>query len=415
MRRLSGRAVERIVIMPGDTRFNLGDVAICLATVEMLRGAFPTALISVWGKRPFVDQGLEAVRFHARTGLRTLRALLQADLLIWGGGQLLQGNRSVVKVPFWVARIVVLRLLGKRIVGFGQGLGPFPRRVDRWLTRLAVACTEVFTVRDRGSLETLHAAGVPPARVRLTADPALTLRLRGPDGGKHAPPGTDVARPRLGLSVRYTRHHHQRRIVPFQLLPPKVRRRIFDSLDFRFYEETMTRLCDRLVERLGTDLVFLPMYHAPWETDVRLAQTIAQGMRHRDRVRIVAPEAGVVEMMRAFGTLDAFVGTPMHSTLLATSGLVPTLALHYEPKGREYLELLQMDSWTFPLESLWRQGGPEQLEDRIVELWGCRTQLRQDLGQRLPALRQHALANLVHLQEALGSRKMNGENEDVRC
>ncbi len=407
-------AIRRIVVMPGDTRFNLGDVAICMATLGMLRHAFPAAELAVWGKRPFVAQGFEDVRFHERLGPRTLRCLLRADLLVWGGGQLLQGNRSAVKVPFWVARIVMLRLLGKRIVGFGQGLGPFPRRLDRWLTRWAVACTDVFTVRDRASLEVLRSAGVPAARVHLTADPALALQLPAADAasGGLAPAAT---RPKLGLSFRYTRHHRQGRLVPFQLLPAGIRRRRLDTPDYRFYVETMTHLCDRLVERLDADLVLLPMYYAPWETDVPLAKGIAQRMRHHDRVHIVVPEHGVTELMRAFGTLDAFVGTPMHSTLLATSGLVPTLALHYEPKGQEYLRLLHMDSWTLPLETLWCAGGPQKLEDRIVALWRCKRLLRRELGQRLPALRQRAQANVAHVQEAFASASKDMHDEEAPC
>ena len=108
----------RVVVMPGDTRFNLGDIAICSSIVRMLRQQFRRPTIVVWGHRPCVERGFEVVRFV--TGLTAWRAAAAADVLVWGGGQLLQGNRSLVKIPYWVGRVILLRLLGKKIVGFGH-------------------------------------------------------------------------------------------------------------------------------------------------------------------------------------------------------------------------------------------------------------------------------------------------------
>ena len=413
--------------MPGDIRYNLGDAAICLATIGMIREVFSSPEIAVWGKAPLIDGGFEGVAFLERMGIRSLRAILRADLIVWGGGQLLQGNRSRVKIPLWVARIVLLHLAGKRIVGFGQGLGPISRRTDLWLTRLAVSCTDVFTVRDRGSIHVLREARAPLERIHLTADPALALagltpgttrsagrsarnRTHDSVSGDASSPGPEDGagkgaeiRPTLGVSLRYTRHHRSGRIIPFQLLPARMQGRVLDSADFRYFLETVTGVCERIVGRLGVDLVLVPMYYAPWETDLVIAEAIERRVRDSGRVRVVRPRKALAEVLNTLGSLDALVATPMHATILATSQYVPTLALHYESKGLDFFSLVGMERWALSVDSLWEPGGPDRFEALIRELWAHRVEIRRELESRMPPCVARANSNAQHLEAVLAA------------
>ena len=124
----------------------------------------------------------------------------------------------------------------------------------------------------------------------------------------------------------------------------------------------------------------------------------------RDRVALFRPDSSVEEIPALMRGMDAFVGTPMHSTILATSQRVPTLALNYEPKGRDYFRLIGQDEWVYPLERVWETSGREALLERILTLWGRRDRVRADLEERMPRVQQQADSNADHLLPILGGR-----------
>ncbi len=406
----------RVLILAGDTRYNLGDTAICLAVVRLVRKVCPDSEIVVWGKRPCFPRGFEGVRFYSPFSLGALWTLLGAQAVLWGGGQLLQGNRSRTKLLYWTCVVTLIRLLRKRIMGFAQGVGPLSLKFDRVLARFAVSCTEVLTVRDLGSLRTLEEINAPRGKIFLTADPALILfqevngngrSLQEPEADSQLHPDRHPT-PTMGISLRYTHHHRSNRIIPFQFLPVCMRRKAFESEDFYNFLAIMGCLCDRIVEELRAGITFVPMYYAPWETDVIIAESLARHMSHKDRFRIFRPSGGVEEISEVLQQVDAFVGTPMHATIFSTSHHVPTLALHYEPKGRDFFQLIGQERWTFPLEEIWSPDGPDRLFNRIRALWQERDQVRADLGRTVPKAKKLATSNADHLLAFLSHHREKG-------
>jgi glycosyltransferase involved in cell wall biosynthesis/polysaccharide pyruvyl transferase WcaK-like protein len=447
-------SMPRVLIVAGDIRYNLGDTAICLGVVRMIRKVSPDSRIVVWGHGPCFPDGFDGVEFHPPFSLGGVWALFGADAVLWGGGQLLQGNRSQIKILYWTGVVTLLRLLGKRIMGFAQGVGPLSRKIDQVLSRLACRCTEVITVRDLKSLITLQEIKVPAHKIFATADPALTLfsypqisrkfdqvlsqaiavrglnslstlqEIKAPTRNVFATvgpaltlsprsynedrpmPDSDLsarldrsarAKPTIGMALRYTLHHRSNRIIPFQFLPASMQYKTLKSEEFSRFLSTMASLCDRVIEECGADITFVPMYYAPWETDVVIAESLAQQMNHKERVQIFKPSKGVEDIAQILQEVDAFVGIPMHATILSTSLHVPTLALYYEPKGYDFFQLIGQEKWTFPLEKIEEPGGPDLLLDHICTLWRERDHVRSDLDRKIPKAKKLAASNADHL------------------
>ena len=387
----------RFLVLAGDIRRNFGDTAICLGVLRLLREVDPDATIRVAGPRPLLAGGFEGVEFLAGN-LAILRAARDADLVAWGGGQLLAGNRSRVKVPLWAARIEAMHRLGARIVGVGQGVGPLPAASDlRWTAR-AVSRTVGFTVRDEESARLLRAAGVPADRFRVAADPALLLC---PESGvPPAPARAPSARARLGLSPRWTAHHHAARWIPFRFLPAAQRRRAFASAEYRAFERSLVALADRLLDELDVDLRLFPTYRAPWESDEPLSDAVARDTRHPERVRVVRAERSVEEILAEMRAVDFFVGMPMHATILATTQGVPTMALPYEAKGTEYFRALGLPEMIGPPLGTDARD-VETVARRIVAHWVERDRAREQLAPRVAALRERARVSVDVLRDAL--------------
>lgn len=377
---------DRVLILPGDVHYNLGDTAICAAVVWMIRSLAPDCEICVAGSRPIVDEEFGGVKFHPLTSLRCLAFAARADLVLWGGGQLLQGNRSRLKIPIWFLRILAVRGMGKRILGIGQGLGPLVTASDRRFSRWAIAMTRAFTVRDRESELEAAAAGVPASKIVRTADPAILLPKAIPDFSDAATPRTSnqesEARPRLGISLRFTLHHRAHRIVPFQYLPSTARHRQLESSGYARYLDFMEDVWYEVATKLSVDLMLFPTYLAPWESDLLVAEALASRLAKRGvAAEISHPQRSLAVLLDQMRTLGAFVGTPMHSTILSTATGVPTLALYYEPKGLSYLQSLGLEEWAFPLSRFSQPASRRQLTEKVLDLWDNRDEIRDQLSR----------------------------------
>lgn len=148
---------------------NTGDEAIGLAvTTELKRrglqpivlSADPTTTGRAWGVRACGRMNLPAVT----------RALLQARVLVSGGGGLLQDLTSRRTLQYYLAVIWLARRLGRRVVVLDQSVGP----LSAWgeaAVRRALRGVSV-SVRDRDSLAYLERLGLKGV---LGGDPALLL------------------------------------------------------------------------------------------------------------------------------------------------------------------------------------------------------------------------------------------------
>lgn len=152
---------------------NTGDEAIALAITRELKkqGVEPLLLSNdpAQSARLYDCQAVPRMQ-----PLDVGRALLRSNLLLSGGGGLLQDKTSSRTLTYYLAIIRMAKLMGKRVFVFNQSVGPLSeagrRQVQRGLRGVDVI------VRDRGSLELLTQLGVPS---RLGGDPALLLRPSG--------------------------------------------------------------------------------------------------------------------------------------------------------------------------------------------------------------------------------------------
>ncbi len=386
------------LVLAGDIRRNFGDTAIALGVLALIREADPAASVRIAGPPALLPGGFEGVEFVPGDPA-ILAAARRTDLVVWGGGQLLAGNRSRAKVPLWAARIEAMHRLGARIVGIGQGVGPLPARSDLRWTAHAVSRTAGFTVRDDESARLLRAAGVPEHRFRVTADPAVMLAPA--DGTVVRPAAAASGRPAIGLSPRWTAHHTARRIVPFRFLPPAARRRVFASTAYREFETALVALADRLGDELDVDLRLFPTYRAAWESDEPLSGAVAERVRRPERVRVIRPVRGVDELLAELRGVDLLLGMPMHATILATTQHVPTLAIPYEPKGTEYFRALGLPGLIGP--PFAGAADVDAVMRRVTETWPERERVRAVLAERIAALRERARGSVAVLREALAA------------
>lgn len=149
---------------------NAGDEAILEAIVQEVkrRGHGVLAL----SKDPPATEARYGIQAVPRSNPFALwKAFGRIDLLLSGGGGLLQDKTSPGSLLYYLAVIGLARRRGKPVYVFNQSLGPLTRRGEAWVRRSLRGVKTFF--RDEGSLEYARKLGL---ETQLGADPALLLQ-----------------------------------------------------------------------------------------------------------------------------------------------------------------------------------------------------------------------------------------------
>ena len=150
---------------------NFGDEAIASSLVQKLKkeNAEKITLISSNPAKTSDLYGVESCGM-----LKFLKPLLASDVLISGGGSLLQDVTSLKSLLYYLAVIYSALIFGKKVEIFAQGIGPINSKFGQFLTKTALKRAEKISVRDDKSQELLKSWGI---EAELVQDPVLMLDL----------------------------------------------------------------------------------------------------------------------------------------------------------------------------------------------------------------------------------------------
>lgn len=348
--------VVRAVISGYYGFYNLGDEAVLYSMIQALQGCGPDVQPVVLSAAPeFTAQtyGVETVnRWQPGAVISALRG---ADMLISGGGSLLQDVTGFKSLMYYLGVIWAARLMGKPVIFYAQGIGPVNSSWGQALVALAASRAALVTVRDEESRQDLLNMGVEKT-VIVTADPVLGISPEkipaAPGRGILEAAGVDPGRGRLvGISVRPWPGKH--------------------------WPQILARVADELAHQ-GLQVVFLPMQHP---ADLEISNEVAGMMTARSRV--LRQRCTVPEMLSVIGNLDFLVGMRLHSLIMAAVLGVPPVGIAYDPKVTRFLARLHIQPAATP-EDL-------SLEAVISAAGLARTLDREDLLSRVAPLREQAL------------------------
>lgn len=334
---------------------NLGDEAVLYSMLQVLRERDPDFRPVVLSADPEYTArayGVEAVN-RWKPG-EVIMALQKADMLISGGGSLLQDVTGIKNLAYYLGVVWLARMLGKPVIFYAQGIGPVKSSLGRYMVARAASGVSAITVRDEESRADLLAMGVKKP-VAVTADPVLGL---DPETVSREPgrvilqaagvkPGNG---PLAGISVR----------------PWEGDR----------WQSIIAGVCDRLAQK-GMQVIFLPMQHP---ADLQISEAVVEMMSERSV--ILRRSCSVPEMLSVVSNLDLLVGMRLHSLIFAAVLGVPPVGVAYDPKVERFLSRLGLEP----------AGSPDNLDGEAL-LGSVESALalgRQELLQRVAPLRERA-------------------------
>ena len=158
--------MSKIVISGYYGFANAGDEAMLTAIVKSLRKTEASVDLTVISGNPQSTATKHLVNsVHRFSPLEIYSAVANCDLLLSGGGSLLQDVTSKKSLLYYLAIIWLGKLLNKKVMLFAHGIGPIRANVLRKLTKYVCSKADLITVRDTDSLVELERIGVDSAKV----------------------------------------------------------------------------------------------------------------------------------------------------------------------------------------------------------------------------------------------------------
>ena len=155
---------------------NFGDEMILKVLIEKLKQF--DVNITVLSLNPEKTKNLHKVNaVKSFDILKVILTILKSDILISGGGSLLQDSTSVKSLFYYLFVIKIAEFFHKKVMIFAQGIGPIKNKFGEILCKKLLKKADCITVRDDKSLFLLRGWGINNAN--LVVDPLFSLNLAG--------------------------------------------------------------------------------------------------------------------------------------------------------------------------------------------------------------------------------------------
>lgn len=281
---------------------NFGDEAIAGVLVKNLKnlGAEKITLISSNPKKTAALYGVQSVGM-----LNFFHALLESDVLISGGGSLLQDVTSLKSLFYYLLIIMTALLFNKKVFIFAQGFTPFRTKIGEFLTRFVLKRCTAITVRDVNSWKMLAGWNIP---AELVADPVFGIDI--PENGE-----------KQGIGIQL---------------------RSCEGLT----DEFLNKLADEIKNRFGDKEITLISLQD--NIDLPVLEKFASG---RLKTRILK-NLTVQEALDEISSLEYLIGMRFHACLAGVKTGVKVLGINYDIKVQTLAQeagfpLLELNSKNF--------------------------------------------------------------------
>ena len=359
------------VLLSGYYGFgNLGDEALLEVIVAQIKTRHPYAAIDVLSATP--RETAHALRVEATQRWETKairRAIERADVVLSGGGGLLQDATSLRSLLYYAGILRTAVRARRKTMIFAQSIGPLDF-FGKTVVREFCKGVDAATVRDEASLALLRSL-VPGMRVERSADPVFLY---------------DAPEEEIDLSAEGLGPQSD----PFVVVSVRKANGYKERID------ATAHAVDRLSERHGARVAFLPL---GGQSD---AEASTQVIRKCRSAPVLLPECSLARAANVIGHAKALIGMRLHALVFAARAGVPFLAIPYDPKVAALCRDL-----AYPLPALFslEPRSPKPTAEEIDALVDRMMDEHDAIADHLNAAQQHlrrlALRNFEVLDEVV--------------
>lgn len=291
---------------------NSGDDALLSAIIKDIKRYKESPNITVLSSNPKETAKTYGVRAISRINpFSILSHMKRAEMLISGGGTLIQDRTSTKSLWYYLTVISAALRYNLKVMLYANGIGPLNGRDNIKRTVRILNRVDLITLRDEASKELLEKIKVTEPPVIVTADPALNLTGSSEETGRKIlkDAGVPSGKKLIGISVRR-----------------------WGELGSGF-EDTIALACDYIRDKYDYYPVFIPMQMSK---DYAISINILNKMK--GRASILGEKYTVDETLAVTGCMDMCIGMRLHTLIYAAVKSTPLIGLVYDPKISAFME-----------------------------------------------------------------------------
>ena len=288
-------APRRILLCGYYGEHNLGDDALLEVLNKQLPEGWQPVITAndALAVQTIVPNGMVVNRRSLKTVLKSIKYV---QVVVLGGGSLLQDSTSFRSLVYYITLIVVARLKRKPVLLWGQGLGPLRHTWSRYLVGLVLNGATSITWRDSESMQLARRIGIKRS-MSVAPDPVWSHQAKDYQGGGN-----------IVLCWR-----------PTSLLTPSGWSLILQAVDelsenkqkavtwFAFHANQDVNLLKKLCKK---GLV-------PKRLEAKSSTIIAKNIDHAQEI---------------FSNASLVIAMRLHALILSIISQCPTVGLSYDPK-----------------------------------------------------------------------------------
>ena len=264
---------------------NFGDEAIASVLVSNLKknGAEKITVLSSNPEKTARLYDVDSEYF-----LKFFKPILETDVLISGGGSLLQDITSLKSLIYYLTVIVIALVFNKKVVIFAQGFTPFRTKLGKFFTNFVLKYCDKIYVRDIKSQELLKTMKI---NSELVSDPVFGIE--------------NFSKEHKGIGVQL---------------------RSFPSLT----EDFLNNLADSIAEKFKDEEIKLLSLQD--SLDFSVLESFSKKLEQRGVKSKIYKNESILDTINLISGLEYLIGMRFHANLIAAKAGVKVLGINYDVK-----------------------------------------------------------------------------------
>lgn len=264
---------------------NFGDEAIASVLVSNLKknGAEKITVLSSNPEKTARLYDVDSEYF-----LKFFKPILETDVLISGGGSLLQDITSLKSLIYYLTVIVIALVFNKKVVVFAQGFTPFRTKLGKIFTSFVLKYCDKIYVRDIKSQELLKTMKI---NSELVSDPVFGIE--------------NFSNEHKGIGVQL---------------------RSFPSLT----EDFLNNLADSIAEKFKDEEIKLLSLQD--SLDFSVLESFSKKLEQRGVKSKIYKNESILDTINLISDLEYLIGMRFHANLIAAKAGVKVLGINYDVK-----------------------------------------------------------------------------------
>lgn len=358
------------VVISGFYGFhNIGDEAILKTLTQQLRKLDPEIQITVLSHNPQETmEKFDVIAVKRNAPFKVFGAIIRSNILLSGGGSLLQDDTSARSIHYYLAIIRMGLFLRKDVFLISNGIGPLIRESNKKRVAKIINKVNHSTVRDFNSQQLLLDIGVKPEKVSVSVDMVVAMNMQTPEMGRKILKGLNIidqSRKNVAIAIR--------------------------QKDFRTDEkrEALITLANTLAERYN--VIFIPFYY---KNDTKIYDDLHAFVNAH--VYFITEKYNSDVFMSLLENMDILVGSRLHSLIFALVAEVPFIGISYDPKIDNFMHMIEME----PICSM-ADFNPKAIEEMIYAFDAAYTVQKKIVMDAKKTLRKRLAINDEMLKKVL--------------